>query len=34
MQEMFLTRAEFVAALEATGTTTFVGIDAGVPLFP
>lgn len=34
MQELFLTRAEFVAALEATGTTTFVGIDASAPLFP
>ena len=34
MQELFLTQAEFLAALDAVGATALVGVDARIPLFP
>jgi hypothetical protein len=34
MQELFLTQAEFLVALNAVGGTALVGVDARIPLFP
>ena len=34
MQEVFLTQAEFLAALAAVDATALIGVDASIPLFP